>query len=117
MKKFLGAVIAMALLAGSAPATAGQKVAASVSCGTTYSVGAEDGSLLLQRNGKFSMIHVGYGAIIRDGKDQPLTLEDIRPGDWIAYWTDPTVRTLVRKIAVNSDAPGICPATTVLGRS
>ena len=116
MKKFLGAVIALALLAGSSPAAGGKKVAASVSCATTYSVGAEGGSLLLQHRGKFSLIHVGYSATIRDGKGQPLTLEDIHPGDWIEYSTDPIARTLVRKISVNSGVRGVCPSTTVLGR-
>jgi hypothetical protein len=116
MKKFLGAAIAMALLAGSAPAIAGKKVTASVFCGTTYSVAAEEGSLLLHHRGKFSLIHIGYSATIHNGKGQPLALEDIRPGDWIEYWTDPVARTLVRKISVNSGARGICPSTTVLGR-
>ncbi|MGH7767157.1 MAG: hypothetical protein ACREQP_06855 [Candidatus Binatia bacterium] len=116
MKRLLSAGLVTAmLLAGSSTALAGKK-ATSLSCGTTYSVGPEDGSLLLQHHGKFSLLHVGYSAVIRDGKGQHLTLEDIRPGDWIEYWTDPVARTMVRKISVNSGGHANCSAPTVLGK-
>jgi len=117
MKKLLSLGFAAAmLLAGAAPVLAGKKATASISCGTTYSVGAEEGSLLLQNHGKFLLIHVGYSAVIRDNKGQPLTLEDIRPGDWIEYSTDPSARALVREISVNSGGHANCSAPTVLGK-
>jgi len=117
MKKLLSAgLIAAMLLAGSSAALAEKKATASLSCGTTYSVGSEDGSLLLQHNGKFSLIHVGYSAIIENGKGQRLTLEDIRPGDWIEFWTDPVARTMVWKVSVNSGRHANCSAPVVLGK-
>jgi len=117
MKKLLSVgLVAAMLLAGSSTVLAGKKATASFSCGTTYSVGPEDSSLLLQHHGKFSLLHVGYSAIIRDGKGQPLTLEDIHPGDWIEYWTDPVARTMVREISVNAGGHENCSAPTVLGK-
>jgi hypothetical protein len=110
-----GLVTAM-LLAGSSTVLAG-KATTSLSCGTTYSVGAEDGSLLLQYHGKFSLISVSADAVIHNGKGQTLTLEDIRPGDWIEYWSEQSAgKTVIRKISVNSSGHANCSPPTVLGK-
>ncbi|HEY3304592.1 MAG TPA: hypothetical protein VGL70_13760 [Candidatus Binatia bacterium] len=118
MKKLLSAGLVTAmLLAGSSTVLAGKKATASLYCGTTYSVGAEDGSLLIQHHGKFSLITVGSGAEISNGKGQALTLEDIRPGDWIEYWSEQSAgKTIIRKIAVNAGGHANCSAPTVLGK-
>jgi hypothetical protein len=118
MKKLLNArLVTVTLLAVSFPVMAGKKTTSSLSCGTTYSVGPEDGSLLLQHHRKFSLISVGSGAAIRDGKGQTLTLEDIRPGDWIEYWSEQSAgKTVIRKISVNVGGHANCSAPTVLGK-
>lgn len=117
MKKLLSAALMTIALSGVYSAgIAGNKATASISCGTTYSVAAEEGSLLLQHHGKFSMLYVGFSARIQDGKGQRLTLEDIQPGDWIQYWTDPASGpALIRNIFVNSGERGHCSSATVLG--
>jgi hypothetical protein len=118
MKKLLSAaLVTMVLLAFSSSVISGNKATPSVSCGTTYSVAAEEGSLLLQHHGKFSMLYVGFSARIQDGKGRRLMLEDIRPGDWIQYWTDPTGGpALIRNISVNSGDREHCSSPTVLGQ-
>lgn len=118
MKKLLSAGLAtVALLAVSSTVVAGKKATAALSCGTTYSVGAEDGSILLQHQGKFSLISVGPGATISNGKGHSLTIEDIRPGDWIEYWSEPSAgKMVIRKISVNSSGHANCTAPTVLGK-
>lgn len=118
MKKLLSAGLAtVALLAVSSTVLAGKKATAALYCGTTYSVGPEDGSLLLQHRGKFSLISVGPGATISNGKVHSLTLEEIRPGDWIEYWSEPSGgKTVIRKISVNSGGHANCSAPTVLGK-
>ncbi len=116
MKIFIGAALAMAWLALTSTAIAGNKATASFSCGTTYSVAAEDGTLLLQYHGKFSLIDVGAGAAIRDGKGQTLSLAEIHPGDWIQYWTESAAgKPVIRKIAVNAGKRLHCSSATVLG--
>ena len=118
MKKFLGAALAaVALLAASPAVVAGNKAASANSCGTTYSVAPEEGSLLLQHHGKFSLITVGAGAAISNGKGQSLTLGDIHPGDWIEYWTETSAgKNVIRKISVNTGDHEHCSSSTVLGQ-
>jgi hypothetical protein len=118
MKKLLIAALAtMALSAGAPAGIAGNKAASSNSCGTTYSVAPEEGSLLLQHHGKFSLITVGDGAVISNGKGQSLTLGDIHPGDWIEYWTETSAgKNVIRKISVNTGERANCSLPTVLGR-
>jgi hypothetical protein len=117
MKKLIRvALVVTALSLGAGHALAGAKATASLSCGTTYSVAAEEGSLLLQHHGKFSLINVAPAAAIHDGKGHALTLGDIRAGDWIQYWTALSAgKTVIRKISVNTGARAGCSSPTVLG--
>jgi hypothetical protein len=118
MKKLLSAgLVTIALSVVSSAGIAGNKAAASISCGTTYSVAPKEGSLLLQHHGKFSLITVGAGASISNGKGQSLTLGDIRPGDWIEYWTEPAAgKKVIRSISVNTGDREHCSPPTVLGQ-
>jgi hypothetical protein len=116
MKKLFGlGLVTFTLLAAIAPATAGKKTD-SFACGTAYAVGAEDGNLLVQHRGKFSLVTVGSDAAIRDGKGRSLTLGDIRPGDWIEYWPEGG-KAITRKISVNAQHPVDCSAPQVLGQN
>lgn len=117
MKKLIRvALVSMALSALASPASARTKANASLSCGTTYSVAAEDGSLLLQNHGKFSLINVAPAAAIHDGKGHALTLGDIRAGDWIQYWTELSAgKTIIRKISVNAGERAGCSSAAVFG--
>jgi hypothetical protein len=118
MEKLLSAgLVTMALLGVSSAGITGNKAAASIACGTTYSVAAEEGSLLLQHHGKFSLITVGAEAAIRDGKGHSLTLGDIHPGDWIEYWTESSAgKKVIRNISVNTGDHEHCSSPTVLGQ-
>jgi hypothetical protein len=108
-------VIGLALLVANAPVAA-EKRTATFACGTAYSVGADEGNLLVQHRGKFSLVTVGSDAAIHDGKGRALTLADIRPGDWIEYWPEGS-NTITRKISVNAQHPVDCSQPQVLGKN
>ena len=113
--------VALILWAAATPAVAQKKAAAaSIFCGTAYSVGSEDSTLLLQHHGEFSLVNVGSDAMIRNGKGNLLALEDIRPGDWIEYWSDAAkiiTQVTTRKISVNRAGAADCSAPQVLGKN
>lgn len=117
MRKLLILAIAvLALVLSSAHAVAEKRA---FECGTAYSVSDEDGTLLLQHHGAFSLINVGSDAMIRDGGGKLLSLGDIRRGDWIEYWHDTAkVATPVttRRISVNARPNRDCAAPQVLGQ-
>jgi hypothetical protein len=118
MKNLIGLTILALVLAALPVTVTAEKGGVSFACGTTYSVGPEDGSLLLQYHGKFSLINVGSATSIQDGKGRVITLGDIRPGDWIEYWSEPKAGSPVtRKIAVNAHANAECAAPAVLGKN
>ena len=111
--------VALILWAAAPPAVA-QENAVSMSCGTAYSVGPEDGTLLLQHHGEFLLVNVGSDAMIRNGKGKLLALADVRPGDWIEYWSDAAkiiTQVTTRKISVNRPGAADCSAPQVLGKN
>ena len=113
---FSAGLAAMALLAVTSTAPAQNRAPSSLSCGMAYSVGAEDGSLLLLNHGEFRLVILGPGAEIRDGKGRSMALADIRLGDAIEYWPEGRSGDVVAsKIAVNSRARADCAAPAVLG--
>jgi hypothetical protein len=57
---------------------------AEFSCGVAYSVDAA-GSMLLQHQGKFSLVDVGKDATIQDRDGRTVSLADVHRGDWIEY--------------------------------
>jgi hypothetical protein len=114
--------VALILWAAVTSAVAQKKPAAtSMFCGTAYSVGSEDGTLLLQHHGEFLLVDVGSDAKIRNGKGKLLALEDIRPGDWIEYWSDAgkiMTQVTAREISVNRAGAADCSAPPqVLGKN
>jgi hypothetical protein len=118
MKSFLRAGLgAMALLAVTSTAPAQNRAQGSLSCGMAYSVGAEDGSLLLLNHGEFRLVVVGPATKIHDGTGRSMTLADIRQGDAVEYWPEGRGGDVVAsRISVNSHGRADCAAPAVLGR-
>lgn len=118
MKSLLGLGLGtIGLLAAASTLGAETQAQSSFPCGTAYSVGAEEGSLLILKQGEFRLLTVGRGAVIRDGKGRPMALSDIRPGDSIEYWPESRKRDFVANtISVNSRPAAECAVPTVVGR-
>jgi|GEM_PF-3245632 hypothetical protein len=93
------------------PVVAGDK-SPELSCGVAYSVD-EGGSLLLQHQGKFSLIDVGAKATIQNGNGQAVALGDIHRGDWIEYRVENGSRTFYVNLPQRAD----CSKPMVLGQS
>jgi len=118
MKSLLSmGLAAMVLLAVTSTARAQNRAENSLSCGMAYSVGAEDGSLLLLNHGEFRLVIVGPATKIHDGKGRAMTLADVRLGDAVEYWPEARGGDVVAsKIAVNVRGRSDCAAPAVLGR-
>jgi hypothetical protein len=81
-------------------------------CGVAYSIDA-GGSVLLQHQGKFSLVDVGADAMIQDRDGRKVPLADVHRGDWIEYRGERGSRVFY----VNTPQRADCSTPMVVGQS
>ena len=85
---------------------------AGLSCGVAYSVDAA-GSVLLQHQGKFSLVDVAADAMIQDRDGRRVSLADVHRGDWIEYRVERGSRVFYVNLPQRAD----CATPMVVGQS